>query len=859
MGTADEPFHRAATRVDAMNTDPITSARLKAIQHHFEAALERDAESRALYLRDLAGQDVALAQEVTEFLRAHDQADDRLASPISADLLRSLGEERDDDRWIGARVGAYRIVRRIGVGGMGAVYEGMRDDDEFAMRVAIKVLRRSVESSLAVQRFRRERQILASLSHRNIAALLDGGMTEEGQPYLVMEFVDGIPITRWCDARHLDIAGRLQLMRQVCGAVRHAHQQLVVHRDLKPGNILVSGDGTVKLLDFGIAKLLDDGATDPEDLPSTIGGPRAFTPDYAAPEQVRGLPVGTAADVYALGGVLFELLTGKRPFPLTGRTLAEIEQVVCHEPAPRPSTVISTPRETALGERSLARARAAITGDLDAIVGVALRKEPDRRYSSAETFALDLSRHLDGLPVDARPEGVGYRLGKFVRRRWIELAAASVAVLSLIGGLVATTREARAANRERQRAESVTTFLTAMLAAPNPAEAGRDVTMRDVLDSAVIRADSLAGRPDIEADVRTVIAETYLGLGEFDRALTEYHKALDATRRAHPAGGRPIAMALSRLGTGLERAGDYAAADSIVGMAIDELGLVDELDPVDEVNWLDQRGRLRAYLGDAKGAVQLLAEALPLQIALTPDNDSAIAYSYLNLAVATGDALDYVGSDTLFRVAARRAARAFGDRHPMVAAIASAHGSALEAVGRPEAADSAYRLALRLREDLLGPTHPDYAWSMFNYADFLLRTKRYPEAVEWGRKVVALRGVSLPETHPAVGTGLQVLGRALGFLGELPEAEGLLRESLAIRSRMLPEGHWLITSSESVLGEHLTLAGRYPEAERILLAAHDRLVALRGRDSYAARDTRDRLRALYTAWGRPTEAAAWAE
>jgi serine/threonine-protein kinase len=842
-----------------MSTDPMTPARLKAIQHHFEAALERDAASRAWYLQDLAHRDADLCREVTELIRAHEQTGERLASPISADLLRSIGDDRDDDRWIGVRVGAYRIVRRIGVGGMGAVYEATRDDDEFAMRVAIKVLRRSVESSLAVQRFRRERQILASLSHRNIAALLDGGMTDDGQPYLVMEYVDGVTITRWCDERRLDIPGRLLLMRQVCGAVRHAHQQLVVHRDLKPGNILVTTDGTVKLLDFGIAKLLDDGATDPDDLPSTIGGPRAFTPDYAAPEQVRGLPVGTAADVYALGGVLFELLTGKRPFALTGRTLAEIEQVVCLEPAPRPSAIIASPRETVLGERSLVRARAAIAGDLDAIVGVALRKEPDRRYGSAEAFALDLSRHLDGLPVAARPDGAGYRLGKFVRRRWIECAAACVAVLSLIGGLVATTREARVANQERQRAESVTTFLTAMLAAPNPAEDGRDVTMRDVLDSAVVRADTLAGRPDIEADVRSVIAETYVSLGEFDRALVQYRKALEARRRAHPEGGRPVAMALSHLGTGLERAGDYAAADSVVGLALGELTAADGQDPIDEVNWLDQRGRLRAYLGDAPGAVTMLAQALPLQIALTPDNDSAIAYSYLNLAVVTGDALDYVGSDTLFREAARRADRAFGTRHPMVAAIASAHGSALEAIGKVDEADAAYQRALTLREDLLGPTHPDYAWSMFNYADFLLRTKRYAEAATWGRKVVALRGVSLPETHPAVGTGLQVLGRALGFLGELPEAEGLLRESLAIRSRMLPEGHWLITSSESVLGEHLTLAGRYPEAERILLAAHDRLVALRGRDSYAARDTRDRLRALYTAWGRPTEAAAWAE
>src|SRR5690606_24378310 len=274
---------------------------------------------------------------------------------------------------------SYEIGDRIGIGGMGDVYHAVRADAEFSMQVAIKFLRRSAESDLALRRFRYERQILANLNHRNIAGLPDGGVTEDGQPYFVLELVEGKPITEWCDQRHLDVPARLALFRQVCTAVQHAHRHLVIHRDLKPGNILVTDDGTVKLLDFGIAKLLreEEGA---DQLPATQGGGRVFTPEYAAPEQVRGLPADTGVDVYALGVVLFELVTGRRPFDLTGKLIAEIEDIVVNRPPPRPSSLVTAQRAEALGSRSAGRAAATIRGDVDAIILMALRKESERRY-----------------------------------------------------------------------------------------------------------------------------------------------------------------------------------------------------------------------------------------------------------------------------------------------------------------------------------------------------------------------------------------------------------------------------------------------------------------------------------------------
>jgi serine/threonine-protein kinase len=330
----------------------------------------------------------------------------------------------------------------------------VRADDQFKKRVAIKLLRPSVEGDLAVRRFRYERQILATLSHPNIAALLDGGVTADGQPYFVMELVDGTPITRWCNERRCTIAQRVELFLQVCAAVQHAHQALIVHRDLKPGNLLVTDDGTVKLLDFGIARLLRE-QEGLDQLPPTRGGQRAMTPEYASPEQIRGLPVGTPGDVYALGVVLFELLTGRRPLELEGKLLAEIEQMVCMHPAPRPSDSIHSAFAPFAHERSASRLAARLEGDLDAIVMLALRKESDQRYGTAERLAEDLQRYLEGRPIEARRERLSYRMARLVRRRRVECLASLVVLSVVSGALLMHRQETIDVARERQQAQRV--------------------------------------------------------------------------------------------------------------------------------------------------------------------------------------------------------------------------------------------------------------------------------------------------------------------------------------------------------------------------------------------------------------------
>jgi serine/threonine protein kinase/tetratricopeptide (TPR) repeat protein len=432
-----------------MSDLPLTPSRLQEIRALFEQALERSAEAREQFLQEATRHDPSLMEEVVSLLDALGRAGEtfpRLGVQDVAAALHAGGEN------VGARLGSYELVRRIGAGGMGEVYEGVRADDQYRKRVAIKLLRRGVESDLAVRRFRYERQILANLNHRNIAALLDGGVTQDGQPYFVMEYVDGQPITAWCDGRKATIRERLQVFLQVCGAVQHAHQNLVIHRDLKPGNILVTADGTVKLLDFGIAKLLreEEGL---EQLPPTQGGLRALTPDYASPEQIRGLPIGTSSDVYGLGVVLFELLTGRRPFATEGKLLLEIERIVCQQPAPLPSHAVAADFPGRSGERSLGRARTRLEGDLDAIVTTALRKDPERRYGSAEKLAGDLRNYLGGLPVVARRDTALYRLRKFVQRRRGSTVAAGIVFATLAAGVAATLWQARNAERARRIAE----------------------------------------------------------------------------------------------------------------------------------------------------------------------------------------------------------------------------------------------------------------------------------------------------------------------------------------------------------------------------------------------------------------------
>jgi non-specific serine/threonine protein kinase/serine/threonine-protein kinase len=420
-----------------------------------EECLERPSSERPAFLEN-ACSDPQIRAEVLSLLAAHDDATDFLeeAGPAQGHFLSAF----HSSALAGHRIGAYRLVEEIGRGGMGTVYRAVRDDDEFQMVVAIKIVSRGMDTDMVLRRFRTERQILASLDHPNIARILDGGSTSSGLPYLVMEFVDGLPLTRYCDERRLTVTERLRLFRKVCDAVGYAHRNYVIHRDLKPGNILVTSDGTPKLLDFGIAKIVKGNDEDP-----TVTGLAMATPAYASPEQIRGGAIGLGSDIYSLGVILYELLTGHRPYRLPMRDSEELARVICEREPTRASTVVAIREKLEEGEgptvtldpsdisdrrqTTIDALRRHLRGDLDTVVSVALRKEPDRRYSSVEQLSDDLGRYLDGRPILARKDTAAYRLAKFASRHPAGLGLAIAAVLLLCALSAYASWEARRLSR----------------------------------------------------------------------------------------------------------------------------------------------------------------------------------------------------------------------------------------------------------------------------------------------------------------------------------------------------------------------------------------------------------------------------
>jgi serine/threonine protein kinase/tetratricopeptide (TPR) repeat protein len=595
-----------------------------------------------------------------------------------------------------SRLGPYRLIREIGRGGMGAVYLAVRDDDAFQKRVAIKVLKRGMDTEAIVRRFQHERQILAALEHPYIAGLLDGGTTSDGLPYFAMEFVEGQPITEYCDGQHLDTTARLQIFRQVCSAVHYAHQNLVVHRDIKPANVLVTNDGTPKLLDFGIAKLLNPELAGHTLVP-TVAGLQLMTPEYASPEQVRGESVTTATDVYSLAVLLYEMLTARLPYRFTGRTAADVARAVCESPPVRPSTAVTQvpdrdPTESADGRQSttahdshtvdadklrLARGdllRRQLAGDLDNILLKALSKEPIRRYASVDQFSEDVRRHLAGLPVIARKDTLTYRTAKFVQRNRAVVVAGSLTLVALVAGMIATTWQARVARLERARSEARFDDLRYLANAAlfELHDAVRDLPgatpARQLLVSKGMEyLDKLAQDAGARADIQRERAGGYLklgdvlgrpfnpNLGDTTGALANYRKAanileeLGAATSADPSLRRELAMAYLRLSEVLSSTGDTGEALQLAskGLALQTQGGNDATLPADArrelVAGYTRVGDLLTNTGDTNAALEQRRRAVAMMEALaaTAPNDVAnlrqLAIVYQKLGNSLGN------------------------------------------------------------------------------------------------------------------------------------------------------------------------------------------------------------------------------
>lgn len=800
------------------------------LQAVFLEALGRSGPAREAYLDEATGGDAALRDEVVAMLAA--EATDggftwvgRLDAAMETETAPAKTTAEIPR---GTRIGSYVVRDLLGRGGMGRVYLAERTD-QYRQRVALKVVRDDYDGALLAERFLAERQILAQLQHPHISTLLDGGVTDDGRPYLVMQYEPGLPITTHCDEAQLGIRRRLELFATVCDAVHYAHTNLVVHRDLKPSNILVGDDGHPKLLDFGIAKILEGGGD--HDHPPT-GDVRMFSPEHAAPEQVAGEAITTATDVYALGILLYELLTGRRPFRSAQTAPLEFHRRILEDPPTRPSEEAARPADPVESEQVTHPARLrrtgpeglarSLKGDLDAIVLMALRKEPERRYASARELAMDVRRHLAGHPVTARPDSVGYRVGSFVRRHRLAVAA-TAAVAGLVAALAATmtvlnTRLSAEQTRTRtalDESRAVTDFLVGLFDAANPDDTADRLTARDLLERGAERADELADEPTARAAVLNSIGRAFHGLAEYERAEPLLEEAL-ALRRSSLGDLHPdVALSLNALADlRMDARGEYEAAAGLLAEALEIQRGVDDRAGRGVAFALASLGAAQFRLGKVDEARASFEEAVEILEGPDIDEPDVLGAALSNLGLAMVRLGDPGGAEATLRRAVDVQRGAWGEDHANVAAARNLLAEALLRQERFDEALALYDEVLRRREAIYGPDHPAVAPVINNMAQGLRLAGRLEEAVPYARRSVALARASFGPTHPNLGLVVKNLGIVLQDLGRWAEAEGALVEALEIHRAVFGDDHVQVRQIRERLAQIYEELGRADEADR---------------------------------------------
>jgi serine/threonine-protein kinase len=860
----------------------ISPDRWRVLSPYLDQALEISAEGRADWLASISARDSALASELSAILSSHQTVHD------SGFLERPVLDPRTavTPSLAGQVVGSYRLVSHIGQGGSGSVWLAERCDGRFQGSAAVKLLNIALVGRAGEERFTREGTILARLRHPRIAHLIDAGLSPSGQPYIVLEHVDGQAIDRYCDQRVLSVEARVRLFLDVLEAVAHAHANLIVHRDIKPANVLVSSDGQVKLLDFGIAKLVE---RDPSSAGTTVEssaiartGGTALTPQFAAPEQLSGEPVTTATDVYALGVLLYLLLTGQHPAgPAAQSQVSLLRAIIEAEPARASDAVVSDaePAETLARHPRLCgttegRLRRLLRGDLDSIVARALRKKATERYASVDAFAADLRRFLHHEPVSARPASPGYRIGRFVRRH-VAGVAMSVAVVVLVTAMTTlyTRRletERDFAQRERAKAVKVSELLMGLLTSADPyaiRTISGEPTVRALLDAGAAQVQKdLAGEPGLQAEMLTAMGRTYRRLGQFDRAQQLLEEALGSGQQAFGPENPQVAQTLDYLGGVLADKGDYAGAGRTLERALDIrrklLGAHGDVAVT-----LVELGRVYQDQGLNQRAEPLQREALDIRQRVLGTEHRETAVSLSDLASVLRLNGDLAGAEALLKQSLELNVKTRGADHPNTAA--SLHDLALIAASRGDylGAESGLRQALGLQRKALGDNHPVIASTLNSLARTLREQRRYDEAADALQEALNITRAAFGSDHQLVAIYTINLASIQLARNEPTAAERLLREGLRVRSRapgIVPvrrrtvrEDDWSLGATRSLLGACLLAERRYPEAEDMLLDARRQLEALPAAGGAEMKVAIARLIELYVAWGKPDKAASF--
>ncbi|MGB9073940.1 MAG: serine/threonine-protein kinase [Terriglobales bacterium] len=783
------------------------------------AALEREPGERSAFLDQACSQHGELRAEVDSLLAAHADAGGLSEHPWMATLAEAAGESKT--------VGPYRLIRELGVGGMGQVWLA-EQTDPVRRRIALKLIKAGMYDAAVVQRFQSERQSLALMDHPAIAKVFDAGATPAGQPYFAMEYVDGLPITDYCDQKRLRIPERLKLFLQVCDGVQHAHQKAIIHRDLKPSNVLVvevDGKPMPRIIDFGLAK-----ATSPA-LPGeaflTQVGAFLGTPGYMSPEQADPdmRDVDTRTDVYSLGVVLYELLTGFLPFDTTRWKKQRLDEVLreLRETDPqRPSTKVSTNRDTstARAEARGTEPRQLVTllrGDLDWITLKALEKDRERRYGTPSALAADVENYLQNRPLEARPASAGYRLRKYVRRHAVAVAVASGAAVLLIAFAVMQAVELRRITRERDRADRITGFMTNMFKVSDPSEArGNSVTAREILDKSSKDIDTgLARDPELQAQMMGLMGQVYGNLGLYGRAQALLTQAVDIRRHLLGASHPQTLSSMDDLGWTLNREGHYPEAEKLQRETLDLRRRVLGPEHPDTLRSMTNLAGTLSLEGHYAEAEKLQRETLDIQRRLLGREHPETLKSMSDLANTLLRTGRHTESEALQRETLDIQRRVLGPEHPDTLRSMSILANTLKGEGRYGEAEKLQRETLDIKLRVLGPEHPDTLVTMTDMAASVKLQRRYGEAEKLERDALDIQRRILGPEHPSTLMTMNNLSNTLNFEGRYAEAEKLLRPALDIKRRVLGPEHPETLRSMVNLATSMMYEGHYADAEKL--------------------------------------------
>ncbi len=816
--------------------DPLKWEKIKKI---FEISLNLPETEKEDYITESAEGDEEIISEVRSLIHSIKTAGDFLDNPGI-----NLNEQKDS--FIGRKLGPYLVEKVIAAGGMGIVYLAVRDDAEFKKQVAVKLIRSGLNNKYLTERFKTEKQTLAYLDHPYIAKLLDAGSTDDGTPYLIMDYIDGEPIDVYCDKNRLTLSERLELFSKVCSAVHYAHQNLVVHRDIKPSNIMVTEKGEPKLLDFGIAKILSSDSPDAgRDLTKT--GYWQLTPEYASPEQVKGENIATTSDVYSLGILLYKILTGHNPYRFKSYLPTEIHKVVCFEEPQKPSIKVESSEElikqdgsvkeinaeTVSNSRgtSIEHLKRKLKGDIDNIILKAIRKEPWRRYGSVEQFSEDIKRYSDGLPVIARNDTMGYLLSKFIKRHKTGVAMSAISVLLLIAGILGIAWQASIAAKERDKAkleasksERINTFMQDIFAAPNPEVEGKDVKVVDVLKNASEKIDKeLSDDPDIKVSVLYTIGTTYIGLGLYDDAEKYLKNSLAVCEKNFSLNDPQTAKVMEQLAYDYQLKSNYSKADSLYKEALKIFRVNGGEISSDEATALSDFGSSLYNQGKYDESKKYQTEALNAYRKIYGDTDARVVRSLSNLGTVAGETGDWNTASQYIKEVLEIFLKTDGKESVNYSRALSNYATTLEVQGNLDDAITAQREAVEIKKRVQGKDHPDAMLAQLNLADELTKRGDFKESAELSREAMESLDKSLPHINALTAYSRVIYAKALIKLENFKKALPFINEALKIREKLYSPDHWLITTTRALLGVCLVGIKQYSRAEQILTNCYSKM------------------------------------